>query len=253
MLELKIEFEPPLARIRLDRPARRNAMSLAMWRELAGICEAIEARSDIRAVLVEGAGGHFCAGADISEFEEVFADLAAARTYLDAIEAGLEALARLDRPTIAILEGNSIGGGLAIGLCCDLRFCAQDAHLAIPPAKLGLLYGAVETRRLVEAVGPSRARDLLFSARRVPTDEALAMGLIDRRLPPGEVRAAAEAYARDLAGLSQASIRGAKRAVEAVVNRDDAKLRAEVETAAVGADFREGRAAFGEKRKPRFG
>lgn len=252
MLELRVEFEPPLARIRLDRPERRNAMSKAMWLELVAARAQIEARDDIRAVIVEGVGGHFCAGADISEFEDVFAGIEATRSYLDAIEAGLTALVELERPTIAILEGNSIGGGLAIGLCCDLRFCADDAHLAIPPAKLGILYGAVETRRLVEAVGPARARDLLFSARRVPTEEALAIGLVDRRVSSGEVRAAAEVYAREIAALSGISIRGAKKAVEAVLARDAAGLRALVESAATGADFREGRAAFAEKRKPRF-
>ena len=253
MREIALECEPPLARIRLDRPDRRNAMSLAMWRALPEICADIEARADVRVVIVEGAGGHFCAGADISEFDVTFGDLEAARTYLDAIEAGLEALVALDRPVIAMLEGNAIGGGLAIGLSCDLRFCADDAHLAIPPAKLGLLYGPVETRRLVEMVGPAHARDLLFSGRRVTTQEALAMGLIDRRAPASELRGAVESYAREIAVLSQASIRGAKKAVEAVMKGDAASLRGLVEEAAMGGDFREGRTAFGDKRKPRFG
>lgn len=252
MPEISLEFAPPIARLRLDRPDRRNAMSRTMWGALPKLCAAIEARADARVVIVEGAGGHFCAGADISEFDAVFRDAEAARDYLDAIEAGLCALIALDRPVIAALEGSSIGGGLAIGLCCDLRFCAEDAHLAIPPAKLGLLYGPVETRRLVELVGPSRARDLLFSGRRVETAEALAMGLVDRRIAAGELDASVEAYARDLAALSQTSIRGAKRAVEAALSGREAPVRGWVEAAALGADFREGRAAVAAKRKPRF-
>ena len=247
-----MSFEPPLARIRLDRPERRNAMSLAMWRALPRIRAEIEARDDVRVVIVEGAGGHFCAGADISEFDDVFRDAAAARGYLGAIEAGLEALIALDRPTLAALEGSAIGGGLAVALCCDLRFCSESAHLAIPPAKLGLLYGSVETRRLVEMVGPSRAKDLLFSGRRIDTAEALAIGLIDRRLPAAEWAGAVETYARDLASLSQTSIRGAKRAVAAALAGEGDALRSLVEAAALGADFREGRAAFTQKRKPRF-
>ena len=217
MRELSLSFEPPLARLRLARPERRNAMTLAMWRALPELCAEVGRREDARVVVVEGAGGHFCAGADISEFDAVFRDAEAAREYLGAIEVGLEALIALDRPTIAALEGSSIGGGLALALCCDLRFCAENAHLAIPPAKLGLLYGPVETRRLVELVGPARAKDLLFSGRRVETEEALNIGLIDRRVPAGESAAAVESWAREIAGLSQTSIRGAKRAVEGIV------------------------------------
>lgn len=252
MADIELAFEPPLARVRLNRPERRNAMNGAMWRALAEIAAEIEARSDIKVVLVEGAGGHFCAGADISEFDVAFGAIEPARAYLDGIELGLSAWTRLDRPTIAVLEGSAIGGGLAVALCCDLRFCAEDAHLAVPPAKLGLLYGPVETRRLAAVIGVARAKDLLFSARRVPTDEALAIGLIDRRLPAADLRAAAEAYARELAGLSQTSIRGAKRMVEASLAGDSVVLRAEVEVAAIGADFREGRTAYVLKRKPNF-
>ena len=252
MRELSLAFDPPFARLRLDRPDRRNAISHAMWRALPELCAAIAEREDVRALIVEGAGGHFSAGADIAEFDEVFADAAAARGYLDAIEAGLSALATLDRPTIAALEGVAIGGGLALALCCDLRFCAETAHLAIPPAKLGLLYGPVETRKLVDLVGPARAKDLLFSGRRVETTEALAIGLIDRRVPAEALHATVEGFAREIAALSQASIRGAKRAVAAVLQGDDAGLRGLVEAAALGEDFREGRAAFAGKRKPRF-
>ena len=252
MPDIEIAFEPPLARVRLNRPERRNAMNGAMWRALADIAAELEARSDIKVVLMGGAGGHFCAGADINEFDAVFGAAEPARAYLDGIEHGLSAWTRLDRPTIALLEGSAIGGGLAVALCCDLRFCAEDAHLAIPPAKLGLLYGPVETRRLAVLVGVARAKDLLFSARRVPTEEALAIGLIDRRLPGAELHAAAESYARDLAGLSQTSIRGAKRMLEASLDGDAQALRSAVEVAALGADFREGRTAFAMKRKPNF-
>ncbi len=253
MADIELVYEPPLARLRLNRPDRRNAVTMAMWRGLAEAIYELEARADVRAVLVEGAGGHFCAGADILEFDTVFANTESAREYLAAIEQGLAAVARIAKPTIALLEGSSIGGGLAIALSCDLRFAAEDAHIASPPAKLGILYGPVETRRLVRLIGPARAKDLLFSARRVDAVEALAIGLIDRRFPPATRRSEAESYALALTELSQTSICGAKAMVAAAGhgNTEDF-LRTRVEAAALGDDFKKGRAAFAEKRTPKF-
>jgi enoyl-CoA hydratase/carnithine racemase len=253
MSDLSLIFLGPVARLTLNRPERRNAMTGAMWRGLVDVCAEIEARADVAVVIVEGAGGHFCSGADIGEFDVAFADTESACAYLGGIEAGLNALAALDRPTVACVEGSCVGGGLAVALACDLRFVAEDAHLAVPPAKLGLLYGPVETRLLVEAVGPAVAKDLLFSARRVSADEALRLGLVNRVLPGAELKGAVETYARDLTTLSAASIRGAKKAVRAALDGDSAGLRGLVETAALGADFREGRAAYQAKRAPRFG
>ena len=255
MSDIDLTFAGPLARVRLDSPARRNAMSRTMWLALPRICAAIGARADALVVVVEGAGGDFCAGADIQEFAEVYRDAAAAHDYVNAIQDGLMALAALDRPTIAALTGAAVGGGLGLALCCDLRFCADDAMLAITPAKLGLLYGHVETRRLVELVGPACAKDLLFSGRRIAPAEALAIGLVDRVAPAHELAGAVAAYCTVLAGLSQRSIRGAKRAVDAIARGMPAESRAfreAVEDAAMGEDFREGRAAFTEKRAPGF-
>jgi enoyl-CoA hydratase/carnithine racemase len=254
MTEISLRFEPPFARIVLNRPERRNAITRAMWRALPAIRAAIEAREDLLVALVEGEGAHFSAGADIAELGEVYRDAAATRDYGDAVQDGLKALMRLDRPTLAIIRGVAVGGGLGLALACDLRFCAADAHLAVTPAKLGLIYGHAETRRLAELVGPSRAKDLLFTARRIETDEALAIGLIDRRIETA-LQETALGYARGLAELSQASIRGCKRAVDAVaagMSEETPAYRALTEAAAFGPDFAEGRAAFAEKRAPRF-
>ena len=210
MTDISLRFEPPFARVILNRPDRRNAISRAMWRALPAIRAAIETREDMLVALVEGEGAHFSAGADISEFDEVFRDAAATRDYGDAVQDGLRALMDLDRPTIAVVRGVAIGGGLALAMACDLRFCAADAHLALTPAKLGLIYGHAETRRLVELVGPSRAKDLLFTARRIETDEALAIGLIDRRIETA-LQETVLGYARGVAEMSQASVRGCKR------------------------------------------
>ena len=220
MSNLRLVLEPPIARLRLDRPERRNAMSAAMWRDLTAMCAEIETRPDIDAVIVEGAGGHFCSGADIVEFDEIFGDAEFARAYLRAIERGLDALSQLDRPTLAKLEGSAVGGGLAIALACDLRYAAEDTHIAAPPAKLGLLYGPVETRLLVQTIGPAAAKDLLFSARTLETEEALRLGLINRRLPAAALAAAVDERARTRTKLSRISIRGAKKAVRAVLASD---------------------------------
>jgi enoyl-CoA hydratase/carnithine racemase len=254
MTDISLLFESPFARIVLNRPERRNAISRAMWRALPAIRTAIEARQDALVVLVEGEGGHFSAGADISEFDEVFRDAPATRDYGEAVQDGLKALIDLDRPTIAVLQGTAVGGGLGLALACDLRFCAADTYLAITPAKLGLVYGHAETRRLVELVGASRAKDLLFTGRRIETEEALAIGLVDRRVETG-LHDTVLGYARGLADLSQASIRGAKRAVDAIaagMTVETPAFRALAESAALGVDFAEGRAAFSEKRTARF-
>jgi enoyl-CoA hydratase/carnithine racemase len=254
MTDISLRFEPPFACIVLNRPDRRNAITRAMWRALPVIRAAIEARADVLVVLIEGEGAHFSAGADISEFDEVYRDAAAARDYGDAVQDGLRALMDLDRPTIAVIRGVAVGGGLGVALACDLRFCAADAHLAITPAKLGLIYGHAETRRLVDLVGSSRAKDLLFTGRRIETEEALAIGLIDRRIETA-LEETVLGYARELAELSQASIRGAKRAVDAIaagMREETAGFRSLVAAAALGPDFAEGRAAFAAKRPPRF-
>jgi enoyl-CoA hydratase/carnithine racemase len=252
MSDLRLSFEPPVARLVLDGPARRNAMTAAMWGDLPKFCAEIEHHSDIDAVIVEGAGGHFCSGADVSEFDKAFADLDSAREYLGAIESALLSLSHLDRPTLAKIRGSAVGGGLAVALACDLRFAAEDSYLAVPTAKLGLIYGPVETRLLVEIVGAAAAKDLLFSGRSVTPGEALSLGLINRCAPDELLDEEAEGQAREWAKLSRVSVRGAKKAVQAALASRLEDVRALVEGAAVVADFREGRAAFSEKRSPRF-
>lgn len=254
MTEIFLRFEPPFARIVLNRPDRRNAITRAMWRALPAIRGSIEAREDLMVTLIEGEGAHFSAGADIAELSEVYRDAQGARDYGDAVQDGLKAVMDLDRPTIAVIRGVAVGGGLGLALACDLRFCAADAHLAVTPAKLGLLYGHAETRRLMELVGASRAKDLLFTGRRIETDEALAIGLIDRRLETA-LQETVLGYARGLAELSQISIRGAKRAVDAIaagMTKETPGFRALTEAAALGPDFAEGRNAFAAKRAAKF-
>ena len=167
---------------------------------LAGICAAIEARADALVVVVEGAGGHFCAGADISEFDEVYRD-AAGDARLRRLDPGRPQRARRARPAddrrARAASRSAAGSPSRSAAIC--RFCADDAHLAITPAKLGLVYGHVETRRLVELVGPARAKDLLFSGRRIEPAEALAIGLVDRLVAAEALERSVGDIRRDLA------------------------------------------------------
>jgi enoyl-CoA hydratase/carnithine racemase len=239
--------------ILLDRPGRRNAVTRAMW---LGLPAALAALADARVVVLRGAGGHFAAGADIGEFDVVYASRAAAADYAAAMAGAMDALLACGRPVIAAVEGNCIGGAVAMTLCCDVCFADETANFAITPAKLGIAYSFADTRRLVARVGAAAARDLLFSARRIGVAEALGMGLVDRVCEVGGLDAAVAGYAALLAGASSASQRVAKdfvaRAVAGQV-LEDAATRAAYLDILEGPDFVEGRLAFGERRKPDFG
>ncbi|WP_421928600.1 enoyl-CoA hydratase/isomerase family protein [Neoaquamicrobium sediminum] len=245
-----------IATIELNAPARRNAMSAAMWRGLREAVGLIAADEGVRVVLVRGAGGKaFSAGAHIGEFEEVYADADSARAYNDDVRAAQAKLRGLPRPTVAVIEGACVGGGCGLALACDLRFAAETARLAITPARLGLAYSYADTAQLVEKVGPARAKDILFSARLLPAPEALSIGLVDRVVPADALEAESAAYAEGLAALSQSSIRAAK----AMINRmSDLSATGDGETDALfastfaGPDFQEGYRAFLEKRPPAF-
>ena len=247
---LQVEADA-IARITLNAPARRNAISQAMWRALPAACAHV---AEARAVIVAGAEGHFSAGADISEFGSIYADEETARTANAAVRAGQQALADLPCPVIAAVEGVCVGGGCGLALHADLRIAGEGARFAITPAKLGLAYSWEDTSRLVRTVGPAAAKDMLFSARTVAADEALRLGLVDRVVPAGQAEAGALAYAESLAALSPASLRVTKATVDAVASglgrRDD--IARAFETTFTGPDFAEGRSAFLEKRKPRF-
>jgi enoyl-CoA hydratase/carnithine racemase len=247
-----------VARIEINAPERRNAISRAMWEAMPVICERIASEEEIRAVLLAAspdAGGIFSAGADIGEFEAVYGDLASTRAYNSSVRLAQQALRTLPRPVIAVIGGACVGGGCGLALAADLRFASGDARFAITPARLGIAYSPQDTAQLIEKVGPARAKDILFSGRMLSAEEALFLGLVDRVLDPAELETAANAYAEEVAKLSQESVRTAK----AIVNRlsePDAEtcreLHAMFEASFSGPDFAEGRKAFLEKRSPEF-
>lgn len=254
--QLRLVGSGPVATLELNQPEKHNAVSSAMWSALPEAVAAIAADEAIRVVLVRGAGGRaFSAGADISEFADVYSDAGRTEAYNAAVRAGQAALRHLQRPVIAVVDGICVGGGCGIALACDLRFASSAARFAITPARLGLAYSYADTAQLVEKVGPARAKDILFSGRMLPAGEALSIGLIDRVVAPEELEGVVRNYAEDLAALSQTSIRAAKAIVNMLVDQGagtPAEAAGIADASFTGSDFQEGFQAFMEKRKPRF-
>ncbi len=251
---LELRIEDVVATLVLDRPARRNALNREMWRGLPGLLD--EARAArVKVLIVTGAGGAFAAGADISEFETVYADRATTTAYFGEIAAAMDAVATFEAPTLARIDGACVGGGLGLALCCDVRIAADRARLGITPAKLGLMYPLGDTRRLVEAVGPSRAKDILYTGRIVDAAEALAIGLVDEVVAAEALEAAVAAKAAEIAAASQWSARAAKAVIRRILDgqmADDATTHGWMLDAVEGEDFIEGRDAFLGKRAANF-
>jgi len=245
-----------VARIRVDNPARRNAMTYEMWRDLASAVDRLGHDPAVRVVVVEGAGGHFVSGADISEFEARRGTAEAVAAYNAAVDAATAALASCPKPTLARITGVCIGGGLGIAMACDLRLAAGDARFAIPAARLGIAYPLEDVRRLVELVGPAAATDILCTGRTLGAAEALALGLVNRVAAADDLDRMVEETAGALAANAPLSIAASRAAVRAMLPGATAADRAAAELAAercaASADYAEGRRAFMEKRPPRF-
>jgi enoyl-CoA hydratase/carnithine racemase len=252
---LRLERDGAVVTLVLNRPQRQNAIDRATWHSLARRCEELDHDSETRAVIIRGEGAAFSAGADISEFAEVFADEAAAGAYNELVQDALGRLERLTKPTLAQIQGNCIGGGCALAVACDLRFAADDARFGITPARLGLAYSLGDVRRLAALVGPACAKDLLFSARLMGAEEAQRVGLVDRLAPAQRLGAAVHDYACNLVRLSGNSQRLMKAMLGLIASgqvEEDAHSRELRDGAVSHPDFLEGRQAFMERRPPRF-
>src|SRR3954468_19198744 len=170
--------------ITFNNPARHNAVSLDMWQALFTIVSEYARDDEVRVVGVRGAGDKaFVSGADISEFEEKRSSAEAIRSYRETSQRASEALRDINKPTIAMIRGYCVGGGVSTALSCDLRVASDDASFAVPAAKLGLGYEFEGVRKLVDVVGPSFAREIFYTARQFSSQEALAMGLVNRVVP----------------------------------------------------------------------
>ncbi len=243
-------------RLTLSQPAKRNALNAQMWADLPKVLDAAKDLPGIKVLIVQGDGDHFASGADISEFETLYATRESAQNISEHINAGMQALASFPLPTLALIRGACVGGGCGLALCCDLRFADNQARFAITPAKLGLVYPFADVQRLIETVGISNAKDILFSARVIKARRAEKMGLINKRYKPDELEGEVLAYAKNLSSLSTQSHRITKQmmaAYQAGQFGDNAQTMDWFLDGFVSDDFQEGYRAFLAKRKPDFG
>ncbi|MET9494950.1 enoyl-CoA hydratase-related protein [Streptomyces sp. NPDC006552] len=216
-MTVHLEIADGVGTIRLDRPPM-NALDVAVQDRIKELAEEAAARSDVRAVVVRGSEKVFAAGADIKEMQAM--DHAAMVGRARALQDSFTAVARIPKPVVAAVTGYALGGGCELALCADFRIAADNAKLGQPEILLGLIPGAGGTQRLARLVGPSRAKDLIFTGRQVKADEALALGLVDRVVPAAEVFTAAHAWAAKLAQGPAIALRAAKESIDAGLETD---------------------------------
>jgi len=240
-----------------NNPERHNAMSLDMWRQASAVLEGLIRNPEVRVIVLTGAGGKaFVSGADISKFESERDNAASVGVYSEAVEHFSEMLLECPKATIAMIRGYCIGGGVGIAISCDLRVATESSRFGIPAAKLGLGYGLESLRRLMHLVGPQFTAEILFTARQFDAGEAAGMGLVNRVVPDGEIEGYVSGMAETIAGNAPLSIRAAKEIIRELLRdtgtRDAAACDALVKACFESEDYREGRRAFLEKRKPEF-
>ena len=251
------EKEGPIGRLIFNNPARHNAVSLEMWEAVTRIMDDFEQDDAIRVIVVSGAGGRaFVSGADISEFKEKRASEEAVAAYSKISEGARKRLQDTPKPTIAMIQGYCIGGGVGTALACDMRIAAEGSRFGIPAAKLGLGYGYDGIRRLIDLVGPACAREIFYTARQFSSEEALRMGLVNQVVPPENLEGYVKDYCEMIADNAPLTVRSVKAIVREAMKdereRDLALCKRMVEECFASEDYIEGRTAFMEKRKPVF-
>jgi len=240
-----------------NNPERRNAVSLEMWEATARILDDFRNDNDIRVVVLTGAGDKaFVSGADISKFENERANEEAIVRYNKTVERANAAIYDYPKPTIAMIRGYCIGGGVGLALCCDLRICSDDSRFAVPAAKLGLGYPYHGLKKLVDVVGPSFAKEIFYTARQFDAEEARVMGLVNRVVKAAELDAYVKKYADTIGENAPMTIATTKFIIGEVVKdeskRDLGECAARVKRCFESSDYIEGRRAFMEKRQPVF-
>jgi len=240
-----------------NNPARHNAVSLDMWLACAEIMNDFSADPAIRAIIITGAGEKaFISGADISKFAEERASDKGLEAYNDAVEAGYAAVYNCPKPTIAMIRGYCVGGGMGLASCCDIRICTENSRFAVPAAKLSVGYGYPGVKRLLDIVGPSFTKEIFYTARQFDAEEARIMGFANRVVPNDKLESYVKDYAATIAGNAPLTIDSIKFIVGEIAKdesaRDMAKCDAMVDKCFASSDYEEGRKAFMEKRKPVF-
>jgi len=252
-----IEKSDGIGRFIFNQPDKHNAISFEMWQGISEAMDDFAADDNLRVVILSGAGTKaFSAGADISQFAEQRASREGVDVYDGAAMKAEHDLMHLDKPTIAMIQGYCIGGGAGVALCCDLRIASEDARFGIPAAKLGLAYQWDEVYPLVQLVGPSFAKEILFTGRQFSAEEALRMGLVNRVVARADLESCVDEYARTIAANAPLTVRTAKQTIDEAAkdpqDRNLAAIQELVDGCFASEDYAEGRKAFMEKRKPEF-
>ena len=255
MLEaVRIERRDGIAYVTLNRPATKNAVTLAMWRELSEIFARFADDRDVGAVVLKGEGKDFSVGADITEFDTVRDDKRESTDYEVAVDACSGAIAALGKPVVAAISGYCLGGGCHLALACDFRFGDLTTTIGIPSAKLSIIYGVHSVQRLLALTGIANTKRVLYSGDRYPAEQAMSMGLIDEIHDDAVL--AAERFLQRLAANAPLSIAGAKYMLNGLSMGagalDLTVAQQLIDAGSDSEDFKEGRRAFAEKRSPRF-
>lgn len=254
MANIEVTIDDAVAVVRLNRPAERNAMTLAMWRDVARIFSELGRAPTVRAIVLTGAGGNFSVGADVSEFAAVRSNVESSAAYEVAVDASSDAIAGVPKPVIAVIEGYCLGGGCHLSMACDFRFTHSDASIGIPAAKLSIVYGIRSTQRLLSLVGLTNAKRILYSAERFGAAEAEKMGFSDR-VSDNPMRDA-KVFAASIAMLAPLSVAGAKLILTDLTMGqgalDTKAAQSFIDRVSASEDYEEGRRAFAEKRPAIF-
>ena len=244
-----------IALVTLNRPEKRNAISLAMWQEIAKLFNDLGAAEHVRVIVLTGAGDHFSAGADISEFSGLRGDLRSGKHYDTATDAALVAVRDCRKPTIAAVKGYALGGACALALACDLRVGDATARMGIPAARMGIVYSAIECGLLLRQAGLANAKRVLYCGTHFGIEDCVAMRLIDK-VAKKDALAEAQALAAEIAQNAPLSAKGHKLVLEALAGGSQearqAEITSHIDRALESADYREAVQAFLGKRKPVF-
>lgn len=243
--------------ITFNNPEKHNAVSIEMWDALEQILDGFRASKDIRVIVLNGAGGKaFVSGADISKFDKERSSKEAVLSYNKRTQKVYENLETFPKPTIAMIDGYCIGGGLNLAVCCDIRICSEKSKFAMPAAKLSLGYPFSSIKRLFDVMGPGMAKHFMFTAEKISASEALACGLVQKLVSEDSIDSYVKDYALNIANNAPLTIKAMKQiGIEISKNSDERDLLLCEKLASAcfdSEDYKEGRKAFMEKRKPNF-
>ncbi|GAA3565064.1 enoyl-CoA hydratase-related protein [Amycolatopsis ultiminotia] len=244
-----------VARFTFTRPEKMNAITHEMWSAIPEVVAQVEAAPELKVLVLAGAGPHFSAGADISEFRTLRNTAEGASAYDKAVDAAVDALTGMRTPSVATIQGNCIGGGCQLAVACDFRFTADGARFGITPARLGIAYQFPSTRLLVSLVGPAWAKYLLLSGELVDAGRAREIGLVHDVVAAADLEPVTARFVETLCSRSQASIHGMNRIIEKIVaGQEEADQEvADIRLAVLhSADYAEGVDAFLNRRAPEF-